>query len=52
MNRAILSRGAFAVFYGRNLKYFIKNPEVFSATTFRSSPPFGQVQPLVFSCYS
>ncbi|KAJ1701151.1 hypothetical protein LUZ63_000930 [Rhynchospora breviuscula] len=28
MNRAILSRGAFAVFYGRTLKYFIKSPEV------------------------
>lgn len=28
MNRSILSRGAFAVFYGRNLKYFIKSPEV------------------------
>ncbi|XP_008796646.2 uncharacterized protein LOC103712048 [Phoenix dactylifera] len=28
MNRAILSHGAFAVFYGRRLKYFIKSPEV------------------------
>ncbi|KAI0503651.1 hypothetical protein KFK09_014586 [Dendrobium nobile] len=28
MNRAISSHGAFAIFYGRNLKYFIRNPEV------------------------
>ncbi|XP_020589272.1 uncharacterized protein LOC110030726 isoform X2 [Phalaenopsis equestris] len=28
MNRAISSHGAFAIFYGRNLKYFIKSPEV------------------------
>ncbi|KAJ6837191.1 uncharacterized protein M6B38_121620 [Iris pallida] len=28
MNRAIASQGAFAVFYGRHLKYFIKDPEV------------------------
>ncbi|KAG1368811.1 putative Microspherule protein 1 [Cocos nucifera] len=28
MNRAILSHGAFAVFYGRCMKYFIRTPEV------------------------
>ncbi|URE06731.1 FHA [Musa troglodytarum] len=28
MNRKILSHGAFAVFYGRRMKYFIKKPEV------------------------
>lgn len=28
MNRKILSNGAFAVFYGRVLKYFIKKTEV------------------------
>lgn len=28
VNRSIASQGAFAVFYGRHLKYFIKNPEV------------------------
>jgi len=27
-NRSISSQGAFAVFYGRHLKYFIKEPEV------------------------
>lgn len=30
MNRAILSHGAFAVFYGRSMKYFIRSPEVFT----------------------
>lgn len=28
MNRKILSHGAFAVFYGRRMKYFIKKTEV------------------------
>ncbi|CAN6358908.1 unnamed protein product [Urochloa humidicola] len=28
MNRAIMSRGAFAVIYGLHLKYYIKDPEV------------------------
>ncbi|OEL22791.1 hypothetical protein BAE44_0016190, partial [Dichanthelium oligosanthes] len=28
MNRAIISRGAFAVIYGLHLKYYIKDPEV------------------------
>ncbi|KAG1347520.1 putative Microspherule protein 1 [Cocos nucifera] len=28
MNRAISSHGAFAVFYGHHMKYFIKSPEV------------------------
>lgn len=28
INRSIASNGAYAVFYGRHLKYFIKNPQV------------------------
>ncbi|KAJ1288108.1 hypothetical protein BS78_02G064600 [Paspalum vaginatum] len=28
MNRSIMSRGAFAILYGRHLKYYIRDPEV------------------------
>ncbi|TVU41274.1 hypothetical protein EJB05_14777, partial [Eragrostis curvula] len=28
MNRSIMSNGAFAIIYGRHLRYYIKNPEV------------------------
>lgn len=28
MNRSIMSQGAFAILYGRHLKYYIKDPEV------------------------